>query len=120
MKSVALAAFLVTIGLSFGPGVQDEDSVPEKPINLSAKSEFQGAVSVARLKWQDESDNELGFEILRSDNAKDYTVVGFVGSNTERHEDKVGKYVNGAFVYKVRAFNEHGKSEESNAASVWF
>ena len=120
MKSVALAAFLVMIGFSSAPLVQDEDSVPARPINLSAKREFQGAVAVARLKWQDESDNELGFQILRSDNGEDYTVVGFVGANTERHEDKVGKYVNGAFAYKVRAFNGCGKSEESNAASVWF
>ena len=120
MKSVALAAFLVMVGFSFGSRAQDEDSVPTRPINLFAKSEFQGAVAVARLKWQDESDDELGFEILRSDNSVDYTVVGFVGSNTERHEDKVGKYVNGVFVYKVRAFNEHGRSEESNPASVWF
>ncbi len=120
MKAVALAAFPVMVGFWLGPLAQGEDTVPARPINLSARSEFQGAVAVARLKWQDESDNELGFEILRSDNGEDYTVVGMVGSNTEHHEDRVGKYVNGAFVYKVRAFNESGKSAESNPTSVWF
>ncbi len=120
MKAIAAGAVLVMVGLSGGAAAQDEKSVPARPINLSAKVEFQGAVAVARLKWQDESDNELGFEVLRSDNGKDFTVVGFVGSNTDRHEDKVGKYVTGAFAYQVRAFNEHGKSEESNIASAWF
>ena len=120
MKTIAAGAFLVMVGLSFGAGVQDQKSVPARPINLSARVAFEGAVAVARLKWQDESDNELGFEILRSDNGKEFTVVGFVGSNTDHHRDKVGKYVNGAFAYQVRAFNEHGKSAESNTASAWF
>ena len=120
MKMIVAAVLLVMVGLSFGAGGQDEELVPARPINLSAKVAFQGAVAVARLKWQDESDNELGFEILRSDNGKDFTVVGFVGSNTDRHEDKVGKYVNRAFAYQVRAFNEHGRSKESNTVSAWF
>ena len=120
MKWIAVTILLLLVGLSLGAGVQNEKSVPARPINLSAKVEFQGAVAVARLKWQDESDNELGFEILRSDNGKEFTVVGFVGSNTDHHQDKVGKYVNGAFAYQVRAFNEHGKSAESNTASAWF
>ena len=119
MKLIAGVVFLVLAGLLSRAEGQD-DSVPKRPINLSVKSEVKGAVAVARLKWQDRSDNELGFEILRSKDGKDYAVVGFVGSNTERHEDEVGRYVNGTFVYQVRAFNEHGKSEESNAASVWF
>ena len=120
MKAIAVGVLLVLVSLSLGAGFQNENSVPARPVNLSAKVEFQGAVAVASLKWQDESDNELGFEILRSDNGKEFTVVGFVGSNTDHHQDKVGKYVNGAFAYQVRAFNEHGKSAESNTASAWF
>jgi hypothetical protein len=37
-----------------------------------------------------------------------------------RYEDKIGRYITGAFVYKVRAFNQVGKSEDSNTVSVWF
>jgi hypothetical protein len=43
-----------------------------------------------------------------------------VGANTTGYRDKVGKYVTGGFSYKVRAFNQAGKSEDSNRASVWF
>ena len=120
MRTIVVAVVLVLVGLSGGAGAQDEELVPAGPINLSARVEFQGAVAVARLKWQDESDNELGFEIVRSDNGQAIQVVGLVGSNSERFEDKVGRYVRGAFAYQVRAFNEHGTSEPSNTASVWF
>jgi len=94
--------------------------IPEQPINLSVKGEFKGAVAVAGLKWQDQSENELGFEVLRAGDGEEYKVVGFVGANTVRYQDKIGRYVSGSFVYKVRAYNEEGKSPESNAAAVWF
>ena len=120
MKMAVLGALMTGLGLLMGVSVWESAGLPARPINLSVKGEFQGAVAVASLRWQDESDDELGFEILRADNGQDYRTVGFVGANTVRYEDKVGKYINGAFVYKVRAFNEEGKSPESNAASVWF
>ena len=96
------------------------ERVPEKPLQLEAKTEYQGANSIAVLKWRDMSDDELGFEVLRSDNNGEFRVVGMVGANTTGFRDKVGKYVTGGFTYKVRAFNQAGKSEDSNIASVWF
>lgn len=99
---------------------QDRSKVPEKPIDLRANGRFDGGVAVAVLQWRDQSDNELGFEVLRSDNGAEFRVIGMVGANTLRYEDRIGKYITGAFTYKVRAFNEAGKSEDSNTASVWF
>lgn len=99
---------------------QEQKQVPEKPDNLRVFTRFDGAVGVAELNWRDQSENELGFEILRSDNGREFRVVGMVGANTARYEDRVGKYITGAFAYKVRAFNEAGKSQESNTVSVWF
>jgi hypothetical protein len=99
---------------------QDETRVPDKPLDLKASRKYEGATAVAVLQWRDASDNELGFEILRSDNNQEYRVVGMVGANTTRYEDKIGKYVTGAFTYKVRAFNQAGKSEDSNVVSAWF
>lgn len=110
---VLLAVFSLTIA-------QDQEEVPEKPMQLQAQAEFEGANAVSVLSWRDESDNELGFEVLRSDNEGEFRVVGMVGANTTNYRDNVGRYVTGAFVYKVRAFNEAGKSEDSNTASVWF
>lgn len=99
---------------------QEQKQAPQKPDNLRVFTRFDGAVGVAELSWQDQSDKELGFEILRSDNGREFRVVGMVGANTVRYEDRVGKYITGAFAYKVRAFNEAGKSEESNTVSIWF
>lgn len=98
-----------------------QKSIPASPFDLRAKTKFEGATAIAELTWRDQSDNELGFEVLRSDDAgKTFKVVGMVGANTTRHEDKVGKYVSGAYQYQVRAFNEAGKSEPSNVAGAWF
>jgi hypothetical protein len=118
MKFVVPLVLLMTALFAGAAVVQEE--APSGPINLSASGDYEGAVATASLRWQDESDNELGFEIVRADNNGEYRVVGFVGANTTRYKDKIGKYITGSFVYKVRAFNKHGKSEDSNIASVWF
>lgn len=115
----ALWILLATICISFLQA-QDESGVPERPVALEGTPKFEGAMAVAVLEWKDQSDNELGFEILRSDNSGEFRVVGMVGANTARYRDKVGKYISGAFTYKVRGFNEAGKGETSNAVSVWF
>lgn len=112
-----LAILSLSSGLAFSQG---QDNIPDKPHNLRAFTRFDGGTGVAELKWHDGSDNELGFEVLRSDNSKEFRVVGMVGANTTHYDDKVGKYVTGAFAYKIRAFNEAGKSEESNTVSIWF
>ncbi len=115
------AALLAALGGASLYSALPQKIVPAKPFDLRAKTKFKGATAIAELTWRDQSDNELGFEVLRSDDAgKTFKVVGMVGSNTTRHEDKVGKYVSGAYQYQVRAFNEAGKSEPSNVAGAWF
>ena len=113
--------YLLTAGilLTFSALAQ-ESRAPEQPMQLEASTSYEGATAVATLKWRDMSDNELGFEVLRSDNSGEFRVVGMVGANTLNYKDRIGKYVTGAFTYQVRAFNQAGKSEESNAVSVWF
>ena len=108
--------------MSMGVAVlaRQEEDVPRAPTNLKATGEYKGAMAVANLSWHDESENETGFEILRSGNSGEYRVIAFVGANTTRYRDEIGKYVTGAFAYKVRAFRKNVKSEESNVASVWF
>lgn len=114
------AVMLVAGSLAVTLAAGESNGVPNAPTDLRASTRFDGATAVAELQWRDQSDNELGFEILRSDNAGEFRVVGMVGANTTRYEDKIGRYITGAFVYRVRAFNEHGKSEPSNNVSVWF
>ena len=115
------SAFVLLLLLSSSPNVlQDREGAPEKPHNLRAFSDFSGATAVAELEWHDGSQNELGFEVLRSDNSEKFRVIGTVGANTVHYNDKIGKYITGAFAYKIRAFNQAGKSEASNIVSVWF
>ncbi|HUG44372.1 MAG TPA: hypothetical protein VMN76_09045 [Acidobacteriota bacterium] len=115
LKVAAIGCFLTAAAAT-----AENQEVPEAPFQLEASAEFEGASAIAALRWRDQSESELGFEILRSDNQGEFRVVGIVGANTTEYRDKVGRYVTGAFTYKVRAFNEVGKSEDSNLVSVWF
>ncbi len=118
-KSIFVSLFLLSFlwsGLTFA---QEEKGVPDTPNNLRVFTRYDGATAVAELVWQDHSDDEVGFEILRSDNGKEFRVVGVVGADTAHYNDKVGKYITGGFSYKVRAFNKAGRSEDSNVVSIW-
>ncbi len=118
-KSIFVSFFLLPFlasGLTFA---KDEKGVPEPPDNLRIFTRYDGDTAVAELLWQDQSDNEVGFEVLRSDNGKDFRVVAVVGADSAHFNDKVGKYITGGFSYKVRAFNEAGRSEDSNVVSIW-
>ncbi|MEE8349475.1 MAG: fibronectin type III domain-containing protein [Acidobacteriota bacterium] len=113
-SKLLLLLLLYPGSLTFG----QEEEEPEKPNNLRVFTRYDGATAVAELLWHDGSDNELGFEVLRSDNGEEFQVVGTVGVNTDHYDDKIGKYVTGPYVFKVRAFNEFGRSEESNIVSI--
>jgi hypothetical protein len=118
-KSIFVSFFLfpfLASGLTFA---QEEKGVPEPPNNLRVFTSYQGATAVVELLWQDQSDDEVGFEVLRSDNGKDFRVVAVVGADSAHFNDKVGKYITGGFSYKIRAFNEAGRSEDSNVVSIW-
>ena len=118
IRSVLFLIVLASCGLwGFS---QDKKQIPQKPLQLEVSADYEGANAFAVLKWRDMSDNELGFELLRSDNNKEFRVIGMVGANTTNYRDKVGRYITGSFTYQVRAFNQAGRSEESNGVSVWF
>ena len=118
-KSIIVALSLLPFLVSGPTFAQQEKVVPETPDNLRVFTRYDGATAVAELVWQDHSDDEVGFEVLRSDNGKEFRVVGVVGADTAHYNDKVGKYITGGFSYKVRAFNEAGRSEDSNVVSTW-
>ena len=113
--SVLLLVLLYPHALILG----QQEGVPEKPHNLRVFTRYDGGTAVAELLWHDGSDNELGFEVLRSDNGEDFQVVATVGVNTAHYDDKIGKYVTGPYIFKIRAFNEVGRSEDSNIVSIW-
>ena len=118
-KSIFVSLFLLPFLVSGLTFAQQEQEVPETPNNLRIFTRYDGATAVAELLWQDHSDNEVGFEVLRSDNGKEFRVVAVVGADSAHYNDKVGRYITGGFAYKVRAFNEAGRSEDSNEVSIW-
>ncbi len=118
-KSIFVSLFLLPFLVSGLTFAQQEQEVPETPNNLRIFTRYDGATAVAELLWQDHSDNEVGFEVLRSDNGKEFRVVAVVGADSAHYNDKVGRYITGGFAYKVRAFNEAGRSEDSNVVSIW-
>ncbi len=118
-KSIFVSLFLLPFLVSGLTFAQEEKEVPESPNNLRIFTSYEGATAVAELLWQDHSDDEVGFEVLRSDNGKEFRVVAVVGADSAHYNDKVGKYITGGFSYKVRAFNEAGRSEDSNIVSIW-
>ncbi len=120
IKRLCTLLILTTLAALPLLGAGSADGVPAAPLQLKVSSDFDGATAFAVLSWRDMSSNELGFEVLRSDNNGDFRVVGMVGANTTQYRDEVGKYVTGVFSYKVRAFNDAGKSGDSNTATVWF
>ena len=110
----------MTLLIAGGAAAQEKGEKPAPPNNLNVTAEHEGAVAVAKLRWRDAADNELGFRILRSDNGGEFREVAMVGANTTRYDDEVGRYVSGSFAYRVKAFNEFGESEASNMAAILF
>ena len=111
---------LLMSGALAWPQARDEEPGPAAPDNLRVFTRYDGATAVAELIWKDNSEDELGFEVLRSDDNEEFRVVGIVGTNTDHYEDKIGQYVTGVYAYRVRAFNAAGRSSPSNTITLWF
>ena len=87
---------------------------PAAPTNLSAT-----AISSSRiaLSWTDNSNNEGGFQIQRSNNGVNFTLIATVGANVTTYRDN-GLTAGTTYYYRVRAFNSSGNSAASNVASA--
>ena len=88
---------------------QDDFTIPDPP---SAPSGLVGNAvdfNTITLNWNDNSNNETGFEIYRRTGGGDFTVVGVVSSNTTTYEDD---NLSGSttYTYQVRAVNQNGGS----------
>lgn len=116
-----LLPLLILLSIALPVWAQNgEGEVPAKPLQLTVAAEYEGSDTIGHLSWRDMSDNELGFEIYRTQGSEEFELVGRVGADTDNYKDVVGKYVSGAYTYKVQPFNQHGKGEESNTYTVWF
>src|SRR6266571_3885219 len=81
---------------------------PAAPSNLTASAVSSSQVDLA---WTDNSDNEVGFRILRCQGVGcfDFGAVASVGPNTTAYSD-VGRTENTLYRYQIEAFNAGGSS----------
>ena len=90
--------------------------LPAAPGQLRVGRSVLSLAPQLNVYWQDNSGDENGFFIFRSQDNVTYTQVATVGSNVFEFDDtSVG--VNALYYYYVRAFNAFGMSAPSNTDS---
>jgi len=102
----------------WGAGQLALGSVPEQAKPPAAPSGLTAmAVSTSRidLRWQDNSNNEDGFEIFRKIQGQSYSSLKKVGANVTSYSD-TGLSPGTTYCYQVRAYNSAGTSDFSNEA----
>ncbi|MEG8945516.1 fibronectin type III domain-containing protein [Rosettibacter firmus] len=92
-----------------------KDKPPAAPSNLIIKKTSDYS---AILLWNDNSNNEKGFELWRKDGGGGvYRKIKTLPVNTiSTTDDGLSPFID--YFYKVRAFNDSGQSEFSNEAST--
>ncbi|HYE61209.1 MAG TPA: hypothetical protein VD997_04365 [Phycisphaerales bacterium] len=90
--------------------------VPAAPSSIAATVDSTGLV---RVTWQDNSNNELGFRLVRETrrtNGSWTTSASYtLGANVALYTERPGT---GTFRYKVRSYNSRGNSSYTSAATV--
>jgi hypothetical protein len=70
-----------------------------------------------RLEWQDNSNNEDGFEIWRKTNNGEWLLIGATGPDVTTFNDGVIP-IGVTLSYQVRAWNQFGESGFTNVVSI--
>ncbi len=85
------------------------NALPLKPGGLTVIASSYNRVDI---NWSDLSDNESGFEIVRSTSLTGaYLPIGSTNSNVTSFADSVGLSPNTKYWYKVRSINQYGQSD---------
>jgi len=83
---------------------------PAAPSNVSAAAT---ACDQINLSWVDNSTNEDGFKIERSEDGVSFTQIAINGANENTYTE-TGLSENTAYWYRIRAYNQSGTSDYSN------
>ena len=109
-----LLRYISTVFLSLmvivGCDNQQNNSAPNAPDNLQYSVLSSSQIN---LTWNDNSDNEDGFEIEQSQDDVNYTTIDSVPENTTTY-DVTGLSEEEDYSFRVRAYNDYGDSEYSN------
>jgi hypothetical protein len=96
-------------------GTGGEGSLPQTPTDMGANPVSETQI---QLTWLDASDNETGFELVRSTKEENNWVkIADLNSNTQEYLDENLK-PGTLYYYMIRATNTYGNSEWSTPASV--
>jgi predicted phage tail protein len=125
----ALVIFIIVISISCvdslnspypGTSINSKsgDSISEAiatPTNLNIVEFTEG--KVFGLWWEDNSNNEDGFEVWRKDGSNDYVKVRVLPTNSTAYNDTITNK-NVVYTYKVRAFKSSTFSKFSNEVNT--
>lgn len=103
-------SFFLSLMVIVGCDNQQNNAVPDAPGNLQYSVVSSSQIN---LTWNDNSDNEYGFEIEQSQDNVDYTTIGSVPENTTTY-DVTGLSEEDDYYFRVLAYNDYGNSEYSN------
>jgi len=87
---------------------------PATPSNLSVTVNSSSAIN---LSWTDNADNETGFDIKRSLDSTNWSLVGTAGINATNYTN-AGLISDTTYYYRVHATNSGGNSVYSNIANT--
>jgi hypothetical protein len=88
-------------------------TVPAAPSSLTAAGVSSSQIN---LTWSDNSGNETGFNVERSNDGTTFTQIATVGANATSYAN-TGLRKNKTYYYRVRAYNAGGSSGYSNTAA---
>lgn len=107
------AAGVIDDALSIGAFIGD--TPPSDPSGLTAETQNENAIFI---RWSDNSSEELGFRIERSeDNEDNYVQIASVAENTTAYED-YHLSSDTVYYYRLRAYKESSDSDYSASANA--
>jgi len=93
--------------------VQPDMAPPIAPSELQLAKLSDTSIN---LRWQDNSDDELGFEVWRKDSSADYANIQTLPPNSISTND-TGLVFDIIYYYKVRAINQYNYSESNEVST---
>ena len=91
-----------------------DNGTPLNPTNATATASSKTSINV---KWQDNSTNETGFQVYRSTDNSNFTLLTTVANNVNTYAD-AGLATDSRYYYKIRAIKDTAKSDFTNVASA--
>ncbi|MEW6732369.1 MAG: fibronectin type III domain-containing protein [Acidobacteriota bacterium] len=87
------------------------------PIRATALSVTASSATQTELSWIDNSDEENGYIVERSDAGSAYQVVTTLAENSTSYTDN-GVRASSKYSYRVKAYNDAGESDYSEPSSI--